>query len=87
MKGQQVVKCPHCRGNKVKSSGTASKRLFWLGVISCITLIGIPAGLILILTYLLMKRSKLRLNFICQKCKRAFKVNEDVYQRYVKSIS
>lgn len=87
MKGQQVVNCPQCGGNKVKSTASAYKSIIWLGIISCVTIIGIPIGIILIVSAFIMKYSSSRLKFRCQECKHDFKVNEETYNKYIKTIA
>lgn len=86
MKGQTVVICPQCGGNKVRSSEVVSKALMWFGVISCITIIGLPVGIILLVAAYIVKVSKMKLTFHCQECKHSFKVKEEKYNDYKSAI-
>ncbi len=87
MSGQTVVMCPQCGGNKVKSTAAAFKDILTLGVLACVTIIGIPIGVILIITAFVMKYSSSKLKFRCQECKHDFKIQEDAYNTYTKAIS
>lgn len=88
MTGQQVVLCPQCGGNKVKSNAKGtSQALLIIGAFFCITIIGIPFGIGFIVAALMVKKSKLKLKFLCQECKHEFKVSEDTFETYQKQIS
>ncbi|UQX52272.1 LITAF-like zinc ribbon domain-containing protein [Cytobacillus pseudoceanisediminis] len=85
-KGQQIIHCPQCGENKVKSTASAFKSMLTLGILACVTIIGIPIGIILIISAFVMKHSKKRLIFRCQECKHDFKVNDNTYDDYLKAI-
>jgi hypothetical protein len=75
MKGQTVIRCPQCGGNKVKSSGVA-KALLWLAVNSAITIIGIPLAIVLIIAWAFVRFvQKDHLRMVCMECKHMFKIN------------
>ncbi|MFH7833875.1 hypothetical protein [Bacillus luti] len=86
-KGQQIVLCPQCGGNKVKSPALASKDMLWLSALSCITIIGIPIGIILFFVALRLKYTKMKLKFRCVECTHEFKVEEKTFNEYIKAIS
>lgn len=88
MAGQQVVLCPQCGENKVKSNAKGvSQALMIIGAFACITIIGIPFGIGFIIASFMVKKSKLKLKFLCQDCKHEFKVSEDTFETYQKQIS
>ncbi|WP_347941884.1 hypothetical protein AAEY33_09090 [Peribacillus simplex] len=83
MKGQTIITYPQCGGNKVKGVVSAFKSMMAIGVLCCVTIIGFPVGIVLIITALIMKYSKAKLKFRCQECKHDFKVQESTYTEYV----
>ena len=88
MTGQQVVLCPQCGENKVKSNAKGtSQALMGLGILVSLTIVGIPLGIGLIIASFIVKKSKLRLKFRCAECAHEFKVSEDKYESYQKQIS
>ena len=84
---QEVIKCPNCGGSKIKSAKEGPKTLMWLGLLSCITIIGLPVGIILLGIALVAMFMKTYLNFKCRECKHLFKVSESTYKEYDKTIS
>ncbi|WP_144561447.1 hypothetical protein [Bacillus mycoides] len=86
-KGQQVVICSLCGGNKVKSPALAFKNMLAISAFTCLTIIGIPLGIILFIVAFKMKYSKTKLNFTCVECKHEFKVKPDTYDKFIKAIS
>lgn len=85
MKGQNIINCPQCGSNKIKKSQLSSFMLI-LAVLCSFTVIGIPLGIGFFVAWLIM-RKKDKLTFICQECKRQFRVSEeklDQYNSYVK---
>lgn len=88
MTGQQVVLCPQCGENKVKSQAKGiSQALMGLGILTCLTIFGIPLGIGFIIAAIWVKKSKMKLKFMCQECKHEFKISEDTYESYQKQIS
>ncbi|MEK3822078.1 hypothetical protein MKY20_23630 [Cytobacillus sp. FSL W8-0315] len=85
-KSQQIIHCPQCGENKVKGTASAFKSILALGIFTCVTIIGLPIGIILIISAFVMKHSKKRLTFHCQECKHEFKVNTNTYDDYLKAI-
>ncbi|MBH0174748.1 hypothetical protein IHV09_14365 [Fictibacillus sp. 23RED33] len=87
MNGQQIVHCPQCGGNKVKSNAKgAFQALLALGILFCITIIGIPLGIAFFIGAFIVKNSKIRLKFLCLECKHDFKIDQDTYHAYSKAI-
>ena len=84
---QEVIKCPNCGGSKIKSAKEGPKTLMWLGLLSCITIIGLPVGIILLGIALVAMFMKTYLNFKCRECKHLFKVSESTYREYDKAVS
>jgi hypothetical protein len=81
MKGQQIVKCPQCEGNRViKNDFTA---LLFLGalLVGWIPIIGWIAAVIFVVLGIvnLTKKGK---RFTCQECKRGFRVSKEKYIEY-----
>jgi hypothetical protein len=86
MKGQEIIKCPQCGGNKVKSSGVA-KALLWFAVISAITIIGIPLAIVLIIAWFFVRFvQKGHLKMVCMECKHMFNVSQSTYDQYNSTI-
>lgn len=83
---QTVVSCPQCGGNKIRSAKALAKGFFWSGVVLCITIVGSPLGVVLLLAALLVKIRKYHLKFYCHECKHEFKVSESTYTEYEKEI-
>lgn len=83
---QTVVNCPQCGGNKIRSAKVLAKGFFWSGVVLCITIIGSPLGIILLLASLLVKIKKYHLKFYCHECKHEFKVSESLFKEYEKEL-
>ncbi|MGD6894274.1 hypothetical protein [Bacillus infantis] len=83
VKGQDIIHCPQCGENKVKSNAIGSSQVSLLiGVLLCITVVGLPFGIALIIISLYTKKSKMRFKFTCQECKHTFKVKEQTYEEY-----
>lgn len=88
IKGQQIVICPQCGENKVKSSAPGIFQILMaIGILMCITIVGIPFGLIFIISAFIARKSKIRLKFRCMECKHDFKINENTYDDYMKAIA
>ena len=79
---QTSIKCPQCGSNKVRSAKVLTSAFMWLGLVSCITIIGIPIGIILLGAAFVTKSMKYHLKFNCQECKHEFKVSESLYKEY-----
>lgn len=83
MSGQEIILCPQCGGNKVKSNANGLFQFCMaFGILSCLTLIGIPLGIVFIVVAFFIRKSKVKLKFRCQECKHDFKVSEPVYDKY-----
>ena len=88
MKGQTIVTCSQCGGNKVKSSAIGLFQFCMsVGILFCITIIGIPFGIAFIISAFIVRKSKARLKFRCIECKHDFKITEPTYNDYIKAIS
>lgn len=83
---QTVVNCPQCGSNKIKSAKSLAKGFFWAGVVLCITIVGSPLGVVLLLAALVAKIGKYHLKFYCHECKHEFKVSESIYTEYEKDL-
>jgi Zn finger protein HypA/HybF involved in hydrogenase expression len=83
---QTVIKCPQCGGNKIKSMKIVTSAFMWLGLICCITIIGLPIGIIFLGASLVTKLTNYHLKFNCRECKHNFKVSESTYIKYEKEI-
>lgn len=81
---QTAIKCPQCGGNKVKSMKTVTSAFMWIGLICCITIIGLPIGIIFLGASLVTRSMKYHLKFTCRECKHSFKVSESTYTKYEK---
>lgn len=80
MKGQEVITCPQCGGNKIKQSQLATFMLVIAGLFT-ITVIGIPLGIGFFVAWLVM-RNKHKHTFICQDCKHSFMVSDERLKKY-----
>lgn len=91
MKGQEIVTCKQCGGNKVQPIDrkgaliVTSVLLIGLGI--WIPIIGwflmIPAGVIMLLVGIGAKASKSKSQtFRCLECKHVFKVGKDTFKQY-----
>ena len=83
---QTIIKCPQCGGNKVRSMKVLTSTFMWIGVICCMTIIGIPIGVLSFLCALAAKLMKYHLKFSCRECKHEFKVSESIYGEYTKEL-
>ncbi|MES1046285.1 hypothetical protein FOA22_17640 [Heyndrickxia oleronia] len=82
MKGQQIVKCPQCEGNHVQKNDFTGI-FFLLAVLTgWIPFLGwfilLPLFLILGVIYAVKKEKR----FVCQECKRGFRVTKETYNEY-----
>lgn len=86
MKGQEVIHCPQCGGNKVKNVGPSGVFLT-IAVISTILIVTIPIAIACFSVWL-VKKKKDKYHFVCGECKRGFDISDGTlneYNSYVKS--
>lgn len=86
MKGQEVIKCPQCGGNKVRES-TLLKSLLALTFFCAVTIIGIPLAIIFALIWAFLRlASKGRKQMVCEECKHNFHVSQSTFEQYKNAI-
>ncbi|WP_420768772.1 hypothetical protein ACNR9V_03335 [Parageobacillus thermoglucosidasius] len=86
MKGQTVIRCPQCGGNKVRES-TLFKSLLALTFFCTVTIIGIPLAIIFALIWAFLRlASKGRKQMVCEECKHNFSVSQLTFEQYRKAI-
>lgn len=83
---QTVIKCPQCGGNKIKSMKVLTSTFMWLGLVCCVTIIGLPIGIIFLGASLVTKLMNYHLKFSCRECRHEFKVSESIYGEYTKEL-
>lgn len=86
MNGQEVLHCPQCGGNNLKSYDAAKVPLV-LTVFFASTLIGIPIALAPFIAWLFIKSNKnKRFSGKCQECKHNWKLTEEKFFEYKQAI-
>jgi hypothetical protein len=82
MKGQTVVLCPQCGGNKVRESNI-TRTLGAMTFIYVVTIIGIPLAIISGLIWIFMKlTTRNNKPMVCEECKYRFRVNKSTIKQY-----
>jgi len=79
LKGQEVLICPQCGGNKIKSFDAAKVPLVLSGILA-ITIIGIPFAFATLIAWLIIKSNKKkRYSGNCQECKHNWKLTRQKF--------
>ena len=86
MRGQEIIRCPQCGGNKVRVSNI-TRDLGALTLFCAVTIIGIPLAVIFGFIWLVMKlATKDNKQMVCEECKHRFHVNKTTFEQYKNAI-
>ncbi|MDU1838689.1 MAG: hypothetical protein E6780_03845 [Staphylococcus epidermidis] len=86
MKGQTVLICPQCGGNKVKPFDAAKVPLI-LSIFLAITIIGIPFAIATLIAWMIIKSNKSkRYTGNCQECKHNWKLTEEKFLEHKHAV-
>lgn len=82
MKGQEILLCPQCGGNKVKTENTG-KILFKLAIIFSVSIVLLPIGFLIFCVWFFKRYiSKSSIFAFCSDCKHRWIISEEKYNEH-----